>query len=319
LKVLLTDPIASPGEELLSKAVGVIQAPDSAPDSIRDLARDVDGIITRSKLPDDICERAPRLRGIVVHGTGTDLVPLAAATARGVLVANLPGVNAQPVAEYCAMAILMLGRNIVAITAALRSGPWDDARRLGAGAHEIAGMTLGIVGVGAIGGRLAKIARRGFGMQVLGHQRRLDRLPPEAAPASLEQLLAKSDFVVLACPLTPQTEHLINAKTLRLMKRTAWLINVGRGPVVHEEALIAAVREKRIAGAMLDVYEHYRLEPGHALFALDNVILTPHLAAVTQETRARAAVAAADEMLRILRGEPPRNLVNPEVLKKELT
>ena len=319
MKVLLTDPIASPGEELLSKTVSVIQAPDSAPDSIRGLARDVDGIITRSKLPDDICELAPRLRGIVVHGTGTDLVPLAAATARGVLVANLPGVNAQPVAEYCAMAILMLGRNIVAITAALRSAPWDDARRLGAKAHEIAGMTLGIVGVGAIGARLAKIARHGFGMQVLGHQRRLDRLPPEAAPASLVQLLAKSDFVVLACPLTPQTKQLINAKTLGLMKRTAWLINVGRGPVVHEEALIAALREKRIAGAMLDVYEHYRLEPGHPLFALDNVILTPHLAAVTQETRARAAVAAADEMLRILRGEPPRNLVNPQVLKKELT
>jgi len=319
VKVLLTDPIASPGEELLSKTVSVIQAPDSAPDSIRGLARDVDGIITRSKLPDDICELAPRLRGIVVHGTGTDLVPLAAATARGVLVANLPGVNAQPVAEYCAMAILMLGRNIVAITAALRSAPWDDARRLGAKAHEIAGMTLGIVGVGAIGARLAKIARHGFGMQVLGHQRRLDRLPPEAAPASLVQLLAKSDFVVLACPLTPQTKQLINAKTLGLMKRTAWLINVGRGPVVHEEALIAALREKRIAGAMLDVYEHYRLEPGHPLFALDNVILTPHLAAVTQETRARAAVAAADEMLRILKGEPPRNLVNPQVLKKELT
>ncbi|HEV3007693.1 MAG TPA: NAD(P)-dependent oxidoreductase, partial [Burkholderiales bacterium] len=92
-----------------------------------------------------------------------------------------------------------------------------------------------------------------------------------------------------------------------------------RGAVVQETALVEALREKRIAGAMLDVYEHYRLEPGHALFSLDNVILTPHLAAVTQESRARAGVAAADEMLRILRGERPRNLVNPEVLKKELT
>ena len=318
-RVLLTDSIAQTGEELLSKTVTVIQAPDSAPDSIRRLARDVDGIIIRSKLPDDICEAAPRLRGIVVHGTGTDLVPIGAATARGVLVANLPGVNAQPVAEYCAMAILMLGRNVVAITAALRSGPWDDARRLGAKAHEIAGMTLGIVGVGAIGGCLAKIARHGFGMKVLGHQRRLDRIPPEARAAGLNELLAQSDFVVLACPLTPQTKHLINAHTLGLMKRTAWLINVGRGPVVEEKALIEALRTKRIAGAMLDVYEHYRLEPGHPLFSLDSVILTPHLAAVTQETRARAAVAAAEEMLRILRGERPRNLVNPEALKKELT
>lgn len=319
MKVLLTDSIAPGGEELLSKTVTVVHSPDSAPATIRALARDVEGIIIRSKLPDDICEAAPRLRGIVVHGTGTDLVPIVAATARGVLVANLPGVNARPVAEYCAMAMLMLARNIVPITAALRAGPWDDARRLGAKAHEIAGMTLGIVGVGAIGGRLAKIARNGFGMKVLGHQRRLDHLPPEAHPASLNELLSHSDFVVLACPLTRETRYLINARTLDLMKPTAWLINVGRGPVVEEKALVDALRARRIAGAMLDVYEHYRLEPGHPLLSLDNVILTPHLAAVTQETRARASVAAAEEMLRILRGERPHNLVNSEVLKKELT
>jgi D-3-phosphoglycerate dehydrogenase len=135
----------------------------------------------------------------------------------------------------------------------------------------------------------------------------------------LEELLSNSNFVVLSCPLTPETRYLINRKTISLMKPSAWLINIGRGAVVQEEALIEALREKRIAGAMLDVYEHYRLAPGHPLFALDNVILTPHLAAVTQESRARASVAAADEMLRILRGERPRNLVNPEVLKKELT
>src|SRR5688572_28259871 len=99
------------------------------------------------------------------------------------------------------------------------------------------------------------------------------------------------------------------------MKREAWLVNVGRGPVVDEAALVAALQERRIAGAMLDVYEHYRLEPGHPLLSLDNVILTPHLAAVTRESRARASVAAAHEMLRILRGERPRNLVNPEAAR----
>ena len=252
---------------------------------------------------------------MVVHGTGTDLVPVAAATAHGVMVANLPGINAQSVAEYCAMAMLLLARNALSIFHSLKNETWDDARRLGAGAREIAGMTLGIVGVGEIGGRLAKIARDGFGMNVLGHQRRLDRLPAQASPSSLDDLLRRSDFVVLACPLTPQTRYLINKQSISLLKPTAWLINVGRGPVVQEEALIEALRGKRIAGAMLDVYEHYRLEPGHPLFALDNVILTPHLAAVTQESRARASVAAADEMLRILRGERPRNLVNPEVFE----
>jgi D-3-phosphoglycerate dehydrogenase len=302
----------------LSVAAEIVRAPDSSPATLRRLAVDVDGILIRSKLPDDIFAAAPRVRAVVVHGTGTDLVPLESATAHGVMVANLPGINAQSVAEYCVMAMLMLGRGILPILGTLKNKTWDEARVMGSGARELAALTLGIVGVGEIGSRLAKIARNGFGMKVLGHQRRLDRLPPEASPASLDQLLAQSDFVVLACPLTPQTRYLLNPKTFGLMKAAAWIINVGRGPVVQEEALVEALRTKKIAGAMLDVYEHYRLEPGHALFSLDNVILTPHLAAVTRESRARASVAAADEMLRMLRGERPRNLVNPEALRVEM-
>jgi D-3-phosphoglycerate dehydrogenase len=317
-RVLLSDAIAPAGEEALSVAAEIVRAPDSSPATLRRLAVDVDGILIRSKLPDDIFAAAPRVRAVVVHGTGTDLVPLESATAHGVMVANLPGINAQSVAEYCVMAMLMLGRGILPILGTLKNKTWDEARVMGSGARELAALTLGIVGVGEIGSRLAKIARNGFGMKVLGHQRRLDRLPPEASPASLDQLLAQSDFVVLACPLTPQTRYLLNPKTFGLMKAAAWIINVGRGPVVQEEALVEALRTKKIAGAMLDVYEHYRLEPGHALFSLDNVILTPHLAAVTRESRARASVAAADEMLRMLRGERPRNLVNPEALRVEM-
>jgi D-3-phosphoglycerate dehydrogenase / 2-oxoglutarate reductase len=315
-RVLLTDAIAPEGEEVLARGAEIVRSPDSDPATTRRMARDVDGIIIRGKLADDIFDAAPRVRAVVLHGTGTDLIPLASATAHGVVVANLPGMNAQSVAEYCAMAMLMLARNIMAITSAVRSMPWDDARRLGMQAHEITGMTLGIVGVGRIGGRLARIARHGFGMKVLGHQRNLERLPPEAQPAGFDELLAQSDFVVLACPLTPQTKYLMNPATLSLMKRSAWLINIGRGAVVQEEALVEALRGKRIAGAMLDVYEHYRLAPGHPLLALDNVILTPHLAAFTREYTQRAGVAAADEMLRILRGERPLNPVNPEVLKE---
>jgi D-3-phosphoglycerate dehydrogenase len=247
-----------------------------------------------------------------VHGTGTDLVPLAAAAGRGVVIANLPGSNAQSVAEYCVMAMLMLARNIVAVVETLKAGTWDGARALGAGTHEIAAMTLGIVGVGEIGRRLAKICRQGFGMRVLGNQRRLDRLPAEAEPAPVNMLLKNSDFVVVTCPLTPQTRHMFNGDTLGLMKPTAWLINVGRGAVVQEQALVAALREKRIAGAMLDVYEHYRLEPGHELLGLPNVILTPHFAGMTRESRARMGVAAAEEMLRMLAGEAPRNLVHAD-------
>jgi D-3-phosphoglycerate dehydrogenase len=314
--VLLSDSIAAAGEEVLSRAAEIVRAPDSDPATLRRCAVDVDGIIIRSKLPDDIFAAAPRLRGVVIHGTGTDLVPLPAATAHGVAVANLPGINAQSVAEYCAMAMLMLARKINLIVDSLKETSWDQARALGAEARELAGMTLGIVGVGQIGTRLARICHHGFNMRVLGHQRRLEELPAEARPASLEDLAGESDFIVLACPLTPQTRYLFNARRIAAMKPTAWLINIGRGAVVQEEALIQSLREKRIAGAMLDVYEHYRLAPGHPLFSLDNVILTPHLAAVTKESRSRASVAAAHEMLRILAGERPHNLVNPEAWGK---
>jgi D-3-phosphoglycerate dehydrogenase len=314
-RVLIVDPIAPEGETLLARRAEVVRAPDSAPQTIRPLAAACDGIITRSKLPDDLFYAAPRVQAVVIHGTGTDLVPLEAASAHGVMVGNLPGINAQSVAEYCAMAMLVLARNVVSITRALRTTTWDAARGLGAGTHEIAGMTLGIVGVGAIGSRLARIARHGFGMRVLGTQRRLDRIPPEAERTDLDMLVRSADFVVLTCPLNSDTFHLFNRDRISAMKSSAWLINVGRGPVVEEAALVEALREKRIAGAMLDVYEHYRLEPGHPLLALDNVVLTPHLSGMTEESRSRMGVAAAEEILRMLAGERPTHLVNPDTLQ----
>ena len=310
--MLLTDPIAAEGEQVLARGAQVLRATDTSSETIRRLAREADGVITRSKLPDDLFAAAPRVRAVVIHGTGTDLVPLAAAAEHGVTVANLPGVNAQSVAEYCAMAMLMLARNVAPILVSTREKTWDEARALGAQAHEIGAMTLGIVGVGEIGKRVAKICRHGFGMRVLGHQRRLDRLPPDVQAMALDALLRESDFVVVTCPLTPETRHMFNRDTLALMKPTAWLINVGRGAVVQEQALIEALRGKRIAGAMLDVYEHYRLEPGHPFFSLDNLVLTPHLAGMTRESRARMGVAAAEEMLRMLAGERPRNGVHAD-------
>jgi len=311
-RVLLVDPIAAEGEALLSRSAEVVRSPDSNHDTIRNLAREADGVITRSKLPDDLFTAAPRVRAVAIHGTGTDLVPLADATARGVPVSNIPGGNAQSVAEYCVLAMLLLARKTISITAALKNATWDEARALGAGTHEIASMTAGIVGVGAIGTRVARICHHGFGMRVFGNQRRIDDMPAEARPADLDMLVRQSDFVIVTCPLTPETRHLFNATRIGLMKKSAWLINVGRGAVVQEDALISAVKEKRIAGAMLDVYEHYRVEAGHPLLSLDNVILTPHLAGMTVESRSRMSVAAAEEMLLMLAGKPPKNWVNPK-------
>ena len=309
-RVLIVDPIAAEGEALLARAAEVVRSPDSSHETIRQLARETDGVITRSKLPDDLFSSAPRVRAVAIHGTGTDLVPLADATARGVPVSNIPGGNAQSVAEYCVLAMLLLARNTFSIINALRTSSWDQARTLGAGTHEIANMTVGIVGVGEIGTRVARICHHGFGMTVLGNQRRIDEMPAEARPADLDMLVRQADFVVVTCPLTPETHHLFDERRIGLMKKTAWLINVGRGAVVHEEALVRALTEKRIAGAMLDVYEHYRLPPGHPLLSLDNAILTPHLAGMTVESRARMSVAAAEEMLLMLSGKPPKNWVN---------
>ena len=309
-RVLIVDPIAVEGEALLARAAEVVRSPDSSHETIRLLARETDGVITRSKLPDDLFSSAPRVRAVAIHGTGTDLVPLADATARGVPVSNIPGGNAQSVAEYCVLAMLLLARNTFSIINALRTSSWDQARALGAGTHEIANMTVGIVGVGEIGTRVARICHHGFGMTVLGNQRRIDEMPAEARPADLDMLVRQADFVVVTCPLTPETHHLFDERRIGLMKKTAWLINVGRGAVVHEEALVRALTEKRIAGAMLDVYEHYRLPPGHPLLSLDNAILTPHLAGMTVESRARMSVAAAEEMLLMLSGKPPKNWVN---------
>jgi len=309
-RVLLVDPIAAEGEAVLGRAAQVVRSPDSSHDTIRSLAREADGVITRSKLPDDLFSAAPRVRAVAIHGTGTDLVPLADATARGVPVSNIPGGNAQSVAEYCVMAMLLLARKTLSIASALKRTTWDEARALGAGTHEIAAMTVGIVGVGEIGTRLARICHHGFGMRVLGHQRRVDRLPAEALQTALDDLVRQADFVVVTCPLTPETHHLFDAQRIGAMKKTAWLINVGRGAVVQEDALVNSLKQKQIAGAMLDVYEHYRLEPGHPLLSLDNAILTPHLAGMTAESRARMSVAAAEEMLLMLAGKPPKNWVN---------
>ena len=315
MKILLIDPIDPSAVALLRAEAEVLQCREASFDGIRRDAADVDAVITRSRLPDDFFEYAKKIKAVMIHGTGLDLVPIKAASERGIPVANIPGGNAQSVAEYCVLAMLTLGRNSFEITTKIKSQPWDETRLLGAKAHEIAAMTVGIVGVGEIGRRVAKICGSGFGMRVLGNQRRLDRLPPEAEPAGLDKLVAESDFVVVTCPLTPETHHLFNRKRLSMMKATAWLINVGRGAVVEEAALIETLQEKKIAGAMLDVYEHYRLEPGHPLLSLDNAVLTPHLAGMTQESRKRMGAAAAEETLRMLAGEKPRNFVNPEIWK----
>jgi D-3-phosphoglycerate dehydrogenase len=154
VNVLLVDPIDPSGVALLRAKADVRQCSDASLDGIRRDAAEVDAVITRSRLPDDFFEHAKSIKAIMIHGTGLDLVPLKAATERGIPVANLPGGNAQSVAESCMLAMLLLGRNAFEITTKIKTRPWDETRTLGAKAHEFSALTAGIVGVGAIGGRI---------------------------------------------------------------------------------------------------------------------------------------------------------------------
>ncbi|MCK8787843.1 hydroxyacid dehydrogenase [Roseomonas sp. NAR14] len=311
--VALTDPIEPIGEAILREAGHDTRlATDRSPDGLRRLLAGADAVIVRTKLPEDVIDHAPRLLAAVRHGAGVDLIPMEAATRQGVVVANVPGANANAVAEFVVAQMLAAARRVGTMSDTLRREGWGVARALAAPAAELAGATLGIVGVGAIGSRLAAICGQGFGMRVLGHRRNAAGLPPGVAYADLPTLFAESDWVVLACPLTPETRGLASAAMLARMKPTAWLVNVARGPVAEEAAVAAALREGRIAGAALDVFATQPLPEDHEFRALPNAILTPHAASLTVQSVTAMSRISATDTVRILAGQRPRHFVNPE-------
>lgn len=289
-------------------ALDVIAVPN-LPKSIGD----ADALIIRSKTGADAIANAPRLRAMVRHGVGLDFVPMEAAAARAIPVANVPGANAQAVAEYAFAAIFSLTRHVREANDVLRKDGWTRARGLSAGAVELAGKILGIVGVGTIGTKIAQIGASGFGMNVIGHRRNLDALPAFVQGASIEDIFARSDFVVLSCALTPQTEGMVTAALLSRMKPSAFLINVARGQLIDDVALATALRGGIIGGAALDVFSQQPMTDDHPFRQLDNVLLTPHLASLTRESMELTSRIACEELLRIFRGERPHNLANPEV------
>jgi D-3-phosphoglycerate dehydrogenase / 2-oxoglutarate reductase len=309
--ILLTNPMHADGEAILSSHAKILTAPDATPDTLRKWAAEADGIIVRSKLPDDIVDHAPRLKGIVRHGVGLDFIPVAAATARGVAVANLPGSNTSAVAEYIMSALLHLRRPLYRLDAQLRKEGWAPARANGEPLLELSGSTLGIIGVGTIGQRLAGMARDGFGMKVLGTSRRQNAARDGVENASLPELFSRSDAIAVCCALTDETRGLVSRELISRMRPSAVLVNVSRGAVIETAALLDALRSGRIAGAALDVFDVQPLPANDPLFDSPRLLLTPHTAGITATSGRAMAVGAAEEMLRILRGEAPRNLVNP--------
>jgi D-3-phosphoglycerate dehydrogenase len=269
-------------------------------------------LIVRTNVPPEYFARAVGLRAAVRHGAGLDMVPMAAATAVGVLVANVPGANASTVAEHAIFAAIALLRRYRAVDSALRRQGWAAARGLADNNRDLGGRVLGILGYGNIGQALHRMAQ-GMGMKVIAHTRRPAALPPDMAAVSFADLLARSDVLVVCCPLTEATRGLIDAGALAAMKPDAVLINVARGPIIVTDALVAALARGHLWGAALDVFDEQPLAPEHPLFALPNVMLTPHVAGITEDSMLRMGQGTADEVLRILDGHLPLNFCNPEV------
>ncbi len=313
-RVLLTDQIHPLLRPLLAEHCDVMVAPDAGAATLARLIADVDGLIVRNKLAPDLFDHAPKLRAVVRHGVGLDLIPVEAATARRIPVANLPGSNTTAVVEYCIAAMLQLRRGLSTLDGTLRSAGWAAARPLADHGSELRGSVLGIVGVGAIGARVADVGAA-LGMRVLGHTRRPAALPPNVAPVTHAELFAQADVVVLACPLNEQTRSLVDAATLATMKPGAVLINVSRGPVVDTAALIAALKAGHLGGAALDVHDCQPLAPNEPVFDAPNLLLTPHVAGITSTSLLGMSRGAVETMLALLRGERPPNVVNPEVYR----
>lgn len=265
----------------------------------------------------EVMDAGPNLKVISNYAVGFNNIDVEAATARGIPVTNTPGVLTDTTADLAWALLMAVARRVVegdAFTRAGRYKGWGPMLLLGT---DVSGKTLGIVGMGRIGQAVARRAI-GFDMSILYYD--VQRVPEaetryNARFAELDELLRQSDFVTLHVPLLPETRHLIGARELGLMKKTAFLINSARGPLVDEQALVEALRRGDIAGAGLDVYEEEpALAPG--LKDLPNVVLLPHLGSATWETRSKMADIAARNLLAVLKGEKPPACVNPQVLKR---
>lgn len=321
-KVSVTREIPDPGIPIVREI-----APDARinPDDrvltrgeLLDYVRGCDGVLCLLTDPIDaevLDAAGAQCRIFANYAVGYNNIDVAAATARGIMVTNTPGVLTDATADHAWALLFSVARRIVEGDAFMRAGKfegWGPMMFLGG---DITGKTLGIVGAGRIGAAMA-LKSRGFGMRVLyADVARNEELESDlgAQWVDLDTLLAESDFVSLHVALTPETVHLINAERLGKMKPTAYLINTSRGPVVDEIALVDALTSRRIAGAGLDVYEDEpAMKPG--LADCPNAVIVPHIASATNWTRSKMAEMAATNLVAGLRGETPPNLVNPEVL-----
>lgn len=315
--VLVVQPIHQSGLAVFDAAFDVRVATDPGEATvIKEIAGAHGAICRTAPFSRAIIEAAPHLRVIGRHGVGVDNIDVAAATERGIVVVNTPEANAQSVAEHVVIAIGALAKRVLPMHRAVVEGNWGARNEYAA--IDLAGKTLGVVGLGRIGSLVAQKCAAAYGMRVVAYDPYADaeralsmRI---ALLGSLDELLPQADFVTLHTPLTAATYHLIDGPALARMKPTSYLVNMSRGEVVDEAALLVALQSRAIAGAALDVYEHEPPSAHNPLFELESVLLSPHSAALTQECVIRMATGAAQGVRDVLEGYIPQFVVNPEVL-----
>jgi glyoxylate reductase len=321
-KILVTHRLfEGPREKLGDKFVAEYWSDSKRPARAEVLRRvaDKDGLICllTEKIDDELLAAAPRLRTVANIAVGFDNINVEACTRRGVAVSNTPGVLDDTTADFAWTLLMAVARRLIEGDALCRSGEWKGWNLDQLVGADIWGKTLGILGFGRIGRAVARRAS-GFNMRVIYSD--AVRAPAEietefrAEYMERDAVLREGDFVSVHVPLLPATRGLIGARELALMKPSAFLINTSRGPVVQEAALIAALEQRQIAGAALDVFER---EPqiGHGLLR-PNVVLAPHLASASLDTRTRMAMMAVENTIAFFEGRRPPNLLNPDVWKK---
>ncbi|HVL87936.1 MAG TPA: hydroxyacid dehydrogenase [Candidatus Thermoplasmatota archaeon] len=303
-RVLVTDPIHDSGVQLLRKEHEVVVEELDAVALPRAMAG-YEALVVRSrtKVTREVLSAGGRLKVVGRAGVGVDNVDTAAAKELGIAIVNAPTAATNAVAELAVGHALALARGIARLDGAMRQGRWE---KKGSEGWELAGKTLGLVGVGRIGSRVAELARA-FGMRALAYDPYVSadaarRMNVEKVD-SLERLLEDADVVSVHVSLTPETKGLLDGKRIALMKRTAILLNLSRGGVVDEPALAMALESGAIAGAGLDVFSTEPLAPDSPLARLPNVILTPHVGANSREAQAAAGRIVAEQVLKVLRGE----------------
>jgi gluconate 2-dehydrogenase len=306
-QVVVLEPALGHSREALAEALG-------------EALVDADGAIGASiKVTAAMLERATRLKAISTISVGVDNFDLPDLTRRGIVLAHTPDVLTESTADTVFALVLATARRVVELAEWVKAGQWRASIGPAQYGVDVHGKTIGIVGLGRIGGALARRAALGFGMRVLYTNRHTNDAAERAYGArrvELPELLAQSDFVCLQVPLTPQTQRLIGEAELRAMKRGAILINASRGAIVDEAALIAALAGGTIAGAGLDVFEHEPLAADSPLLTMRNVVALPHIGSATHETRYAMARCAADNLLDALAGRLAHNVANPEVLPR---